>query len=128
MAFCPTSGIFYFGMLTYVRLVTGRLSAARIVCGGNGAPGFNRCMDTGIQRQHISGFYGKMQTVRVVEQCRRVVYSHRWGIMPAPCICNFYGHVRDITNKIIQTLQLSYLWKLNFRSRLRQMQGDLRCH
>ena len=49
LAFCPTSGVFYFGMLILCRFRDGRLSVAGRICRSHGDTGACRCLDTGFQ-------------------------------------------------------------------------------
>ena len=66
MAFCPTSGIFYFGMLIPMSATSpaGYLLPVLFAV-ATALPVLIVAWILAFSVQHISGFYGKMQTVRV---------------------------------------------------------------
>ena len=93
MAFCPTSGYFLFRHVNpHVHHITGRLSAARIVCGSNGTPGFNRCVDTGIQCAAHKQFLREGADRSGVAELhrRRAVHSHRGVLCHNPVSVYFF--------------------------------------
>ena len=92
--------------LPHVHHITGRLSAARIVCGSNGTPGFNRCVDTGIQCAAHKQFLREGADRSGVAELhrRRAVHSHRGVLCHNPVsVIFFVVNVRNITNIIIPT-------------------------
>lgn len=64
MAFCPTSGVFYFGILIPMSQRLLQLSAARPFAIATALPVLIVAWILAFSVQHIGSFYGKMQTVQ----------------------------------------------------------------